>query len=366
MPGRIRGAMLEKRKALKYLIIFILVQMLALVLIVYLFDPFYQYHTPYFGLKTVLFERETQVPGSIRTFSYDSILLGSSVVENCDTEYLDTQLNCQTLKLVKGSGSTADLLYYLESAHAQQNLKYVFWGIDWHALTTSTEITVESEYSPSYLFTGTMLDDFTYVFNKDVLFKKIPLTLAYSLTDTNTGGHAYDWCDDKEFSAAKAMQDYEKPTVAAPAQDFTTSIPLIQENIALIVKEIESHPDTEYFIFFPPYSLLMWDNVYTSGEGEKYFYMLDEIMNALLPLKNVKVYYFQADTDIICNLDNYMDKMHYTPAINQLMLESIVLDNLTGNNKYRVTADNVKEVKQNMSEAYEYIITEGIYQYYQK
>ncbi|MBQ7782132.1 MAG: hypothetical protein IJ405_08935 [Lachnospiraceae bacterium] len=358
--------MLEKKKALKYLTIFIAIQMLALILIVYLFDPFYQYHEPYFGLKTVLFDRETQVAGSIRTLPYDSVLLGTSMMENCDSSYLDAQFNCQTLKVIKGSGSNTDLLYYLEQAHTQQDLQYVFWGLDWHALTSSTEVTVVSEYSPAYLFTANPLDDFTYHFNKDVLFKKIPLFLAYSFADINTDGHGYDWSDGKEFGAAKAMQDYNKPTEVLPAQDYTADIPLIQENISLIVEEIKSHPDTEYYILFPPYSLMMWDNVYTSGNGDKYFYMLDEIMDALLPLENAKVYYFQADRDIVCNLDNYMDKMHYTPAINQLMLESIASDNLTGYSPYRVTTDNVDEIKQNMLETYEYIITEGIYEYYEK
>lgn len=369
--GRIRGIMLEKKKALKYLVIFILIQMLALVLIVTLFDPFYQYHKPLPGLQTVLFERETQIPGSIQTLDYNSVLLGTSVVENCDSFYLDSQFNCKTLKIVKGSGSNADLLHYLDMAHAKQDLQYVFWGIDWHMLTSSTEVTVVNEYSPSYLFTENPLDDFTYHFNKDVIFKKIPLMVAYSFTDINAGGAAYDWSDDKEFSAAKAMQDYEKPAEVAPAQDYSADIPLIQENIAMIVQEIESHPNTEYYIFFPPYSLLMWDNVYTNGQGDKYFYMLDEIMDALLPLENAKVYYFQADKEIVCNLDNYMDKMHYSPAINQLMLESIVAGNATDANlasatPYLVTEENVEDVKQDMLETYEYIITEGIYQYYEQ
>ena len=86
--------MLEKKKALKYLFIFILLQMLTLVLVVTLFDPFYQYHKPLFGLKTVLFERETQVPGSILTLDYNSVLLGSSVVENCNSALLKQFIPC--------------------------------------------------------------------------------------------------------------------------------------------------------------------------------------------------------------------------------------------------------------------------------
>ena len=54
-------------------------------LTVYLLDPFYHYHKPWFGLKAVLNEKEYQVPGSLRHFDYDSVLVGSSVVETSST-----------------------------------------------------------------------------------------------------------------------------------------------------------------------------------------------------------------------------------------------------------------------------------------
>lgn len=358
--------MLKKKQALKYLFLIIAVQLFTILLIVYLFDPFYQYHTPYFGLKTVLYDRETQVPGSIRTFSYDSVLLGTSVMENCDSTYLDQHFSCHTLKVIKASGSNTDLLYYLALARDNRDLKYVFWGLDWHALTSSTELTVVSAYTPSYLFTASPLDDFSYFYNKDVLFKKLPLSLAYSFADMYTDGHAYDWSEGKEFGAAAAMRDYEKPAEALPVQDYTEDIPLILENIEMITDEIKNHPETEYYILFPPYSLLMWDNVYVNGEEDKYFYMLDEVLSAILPLENARIYYFQADRDIVCNLDHYMDKMHYSPAINQIMLENLVSDRFSGISPYRVTLDNLEEIKQDMKDTYTYIITEGIYRYYER
>ena len=43
-----------------------------------LFDPFYHYHAPLFGLKKVLNDKEYQCIGSLRHFSYDSLLVGSS------------------------------------------------------------------------------------------------------------------------------------------------------------------------------------------------------------------------------------------------------------------------------------------------
>lgn len=348
----------SKHKALKGLAIAVAAELLLLAAVVFVLDPFYQYHAPWLGLQQTLFDRETQMAGSIRNLSYDSVLLGSSMVENCDSTYLDARYNCHTLKIIKASGSAADLLYYLELAHNEQELTYIFWGLDLSALTASNAVTLPDVYSPSYLFTEMPLDDLPYLFNKDVLLEKIPLMLAYSYTGINTGGAAYDWSDGKDFSAAKAMEDYQKPEEPLPEQPIADKIPVIEENIRMVLEEINTHPETHYRIFFPPYSMMMWDYRYTSGTAEELFYALEQVLPALLACENVEVYYFQSDVDIICNLDNYMDKNHYSPAINQYMLECMAAG------EYRVTEENMDEVLSGMREVYEYIITEGIYKYY--
>ena len=350
----------SKRKAIKGLVIAIGVELFALAAVVFVLDPFYQYHAPWLGLKQTLFDRETQMAGSIRNLSYDSVLLGSSMVENCDSTYLDAQYGCHTLKIIKASGSVADLLYYLEIAHNRQNLTHIFWGMDLTALTASNEVSLPDIYSPSYLFTKLPFDDLPYLFNKDVLLEKIPLMIAYSYAGINTGGQAYDWSDGKNFSAAKAMEDYHKPAEPLPEQSIADKIPVIEENIRMVLKEINSHPETDYRIFFPPNSMMMWDDRYTSGTAEALFYALERILPALLTCENAEIYYFQSDADIICNLDNYMDKNHYSPGINRYMLECMAAG------EYRVTEENMEEVLSGMREVYEYIITEGIYRYYDR
>lgn len=349
---------MDKKKALKKLCIFITVGLLLVGGIVYMFDPFYQYHAPRFGIKTVLFDRETQVIGSVRNLNYDSVLLGSSEAENFDTGFLDAQYDVLTLKVIKGSGSIADLLYYLNRAHEENKLKHVFWCMDIFALLLDTEVNVYSEYTPKYLFTDTMLDDFTYLFNKDVLLEKIPLFLAYSAADTYTGGNGYNWAADKKFGAEFAMYAYQKPAVVKEAEELLPHIKLMEENIALIEEQIEAHKDVKYTVFFPPYSLMWWDAMYTAGGSEKFLMAIEKVLPMLLSHENVEVFFFAADRDITCNLDYYMDQIHYSPDISQRMLDSLV------SGDYKVTPDNVDEVIKNMRDTFSYMVEEAIYNYY--
>ena len=352
--------MLKKRSALKWLAILIAAMMFLSAFITYLFDPFYQYHEPYFGLERVFNNRDYQMVGSVKNLSYDSVLVGSSVAENFDSSFLDKEYDCNTLKIIRATGSAADLLHYLEIAHGKQDLKNVFWCMDIFALTGSTEVTVASDKALKYLHTDTILDDATYLFNKDVLFKEIPLYVAYSVMGINTGGQAYDWSADKEFSAARAMQVYEKPDEVLAEQPHDEQLALLEQNLSNVLQEINGHPETEYIIMFPPYSMLWWDCGYVNGTGELYLKVLEEALPALTACDNVKLYFFQSERDIICNLDNYMDMLHYSPAINQYMLDKVVED------LNRVTEENVESVLLEMRETYEYIIEEGIYQYYMK
>lgn len=348
--------MQEKKKALKYLGIFIALELAIVILVVYLFDPFYQYHGPWFGLQQVLYDRDNQMMGSIRNLSYDSVLLGSSVAENFDSTTIDAIYDCHTLKIIRASGSVADLLYYLKVAQERQQLKEVFWCMDIFALTASGEVTLYAEDIPRYLHTSTMLDDVPYVLNKEILFVKIPLMLAYSVMGINTGGHAYDWSRDKEFSAQKARQAYQRPAQALEPQPILQEAENIEENISRILEEIKGHPDTDYTIVFPPYSMLWWDCGYTNGIVQTYFLALEKVIPALLSCDNVVIYFFMSEEDIICNLDNYMDMVHYSPQINAYMLERIE----EGNN--RVTSENMHETMKQMHNTYEYIIEQGIYE----
>ncbi len=332
--------------------------LLAVMAIVWFFDPFYQYHAPFFGMEAVLNDRDNQMPGTIRNFEYDSALVGSSVAENFDSSFLDEMYDCQTLKVIKTSGSMADLIYYMEMAQEERELRNVFWCLDLFALEAPAEVTLYGEDIPRYLHTKTVLDDVPYLLNKEVILEKIPLMLASAYMGRNTGGKAYDWSEDKEFSAAKAMQAYNKPYENLEEQDFSKDIPLIGVNIANLEAQIKSHPDTRYRIMIPPYSMMWWDCARANGELEKHFYVLEQVIPVLLSLPNVEIYYFQDEAEIICDLDNYMDMVHYTPQVNQYMLEQMAAG------KKQWTAENWQEELQKMRDLTDRISSTEIYKYY--
>ncbi len=351
----------DKKSALKRLIILIAAELAVIAVLVWLADPFYQYHAPFLGLQAVLNDRENQMLGTIRNFQYDSLLVGSSVAENFDTDWLNAAYDCNALKAIRASGSMADLLYYVEEAE-EHNIRNIFWCLDIFAMNGSPEVQLHNNI-PRYLLTETPLDDIPYLYNKEILLEKIPAMIVSSIMGINTGGKAYNWAEGKNFSAEGAMRWYDRPqapegNVAQKSPESCTGT--VQENIKMLSAQIEEHPEIQYRFLIPPYSMLWWDCAWINGEEEERFYILEETLPMLLAFDNVEVYYFQNNRDIICNLDNYMDMIHYSPEVNQFMLEQMQAGSC------RLTEENWEEILADMRGLVCAIHEEEIYRYYER
>lgn len=352
----------KQKKEIRTLALFIAAEFLALAVLVWFFDPFYQYHAPFLG-QAVLNDRDNQMPGTVRNFEYDSVLMGSSVAENFDTDFIDRTYGCSTLKIIRASGSVADLLYYLEMAQEEHDIKNVFWCLDIFAVSASPEITLDGGDIPRYLHTESVLDDIPYVYNKQVIMEKIPTMLAFSYLGRNTGGKAYNWSEGKDFSACNAMRAYDRLSVSPDSMvdyvDFSEEISDITENLRRIKSQIAQYPNTRYRFLIPPYSMLWWDCAYVNGQRDKMLYVLERIFTELIGLENVEFYFFQDEEEIVCNLDNYMDMVHYSPKVNQYMLEQMAAGNRM------LTAGDREDAIAGMRRFVDYISRERIFSYYQ-
>lgn len=348
--------------------LFVLIAVILLGLcasIIALVDPFYQYHRPFLGARAVLDDRDNQMPGSIRHFSYDSVLVGNSLVENCNTDQLCAYDGGKYLKIIKSSGTMPDLLYYMDMAREKHTLKKVYWCMDLSQLDCELQGSVNKELPNWYLHTRTILDDATYLFNKEILLETIPKMLANAYLGKNVGGMAYDWREGKDFSSTKAMQAYDRTGNVIPENASALDLSDFEINLGRLKDEVTSHPETEYVFFLPPVSMNWWDIAYCNGLLNRQYVILEKIFEELLELSNVSLFDFQFEEEIVCNLDNYMDLVHYAPWVNQWMLEEMTR---VEESAYQVELDgdilSPEEAILRTKQMAEYIEAEGIYKYY--
>ena len=81
------------------------------------------------------------------------------------------------------------------------------------------------------------------------------------------------------------------------------------------------YPDTEFYFYYPPYSICYFDGLYLQKNalglavGSRTAYD-----RALLQCPNVKLYNFFDQTQVICNLDYYNDTVHYSAEVSSMIL----------------------------------------------
>ena len=325
------------KKFLKLIFIRIIIMLAAVITLVIVFDPFYQYHEPLPGLKAVLTDKEYQCIGTLRTFDYDALIVGSSVCENYNDHWFDEGFDCKTIKAIRSYGATADLCYLLDNAFEKHDLNYVFYNIDPSSLSASTQPTYESTGCPMYLYDKNPLNDYPYLLNKDVLMEKLPYMLAYSFIGDYDEGNSYNWAQWKYFGQDMAMGLYTRLPSVKTMKPETINQEELDGNIALLTAQLEAHPETTFKFFFSPYSMLWWDNAYRSGERDAVIYNEKQAVKALLEYDNAEVYFYQDDKDVITNLDNYADHIHVAGRVTYQMSKAM------NTGVYRLTAENRRE-----------------------
>ncbi len=346
------------RKFIKTFFIRVTLLLLLAAGIVVFVDPFFHYHEPVAGLKKVITKSEYQCIGSLRTFTYDSVIVGSSVAENYNNRWFDEGFGCRSVKAIKSSGTTADFDYYLKQAFQRQELKYVFYSLDISSMMGDPDSNFLSQGMPLYLYDDNPFNDVSYLFNKDVLLENVPYMVASSFMKDYDEGTSLNWAQYKNFSQTSAIEAYMRPeTVAEPMAEQEYQ-PVIDGNRKLLTDMVAAHPDTQFVFFMPPYSMLWWDNLYRTGEYPYYFYGAETTLQELLPYDNVRIYYFQDDEDVILNLEHYMDTVHFSQAINQYMVEEMVAG------RRLLTEENYRDVLEHMETLYERIHRELIYRYF--
>ncbi len=321
----------------------------VILLLTVIFDPFYHYHKPWFSLKPVLTDKEYQVVGTLRHFDYDAVLVGSSVVENNDNSWFDALFGCRTVKAVRSYGGIADLCWYADEAFLSREkkgaeIKKVFFNLDPTALIADASTTFEASGCPMYLYDRNPFNDVSYLLNKTVLFEKIPYMLAQNRSGYNPD-LSYNWAEGKDFSRDGVLSHYFREKEPHEMMEPDAFDENVRANAALLSKLISEHPQTQFYFFLPPYSVIWWDSAVRSGERDAFLYAQERVLSEILSFDNVEVYDFQTDEEIISELDNYMDPIHFTPQINAYMAQTIAGESSgSAEPAHRVPAQDVKSL----------------------
>lgn len=312
--------------------LFLIFGLLTMGVINFIIDPFQQYRKA--ELYKPIYDNERYLnPGLAKNYDYQEVIIGSSMTENFILSESTSFLGFSKPIKFCISGTTAyEMKTILDTAYHYKKIDSVLYGLDFFSFTGSTTRLFAGEgTTPFYLYDSNPWNDYRYLLSFD--------TFTFALDtyiNSKMSKHAprfdfnrmYQWqhnFSENDFNGLKHIKTWKnKNTLTKDYYSGNYSIEAMKKNFDInLLPIIKDHPETTFYIFYPPYSIL----VFKDFEKEDWLNTIQQfkiyVFTQLNNYPNVKIYDFQASKEVMCNLDNYKDLTHYHQRINTWMLEQI-------------------------------------------
>lgn len=299
---------------------------------IYLIDPLQQFRIAK-HLKPVYTNEECQNPGLAKNVHYDTVLIGSSMLQNFRSSYVKKRLGWQTLKLSISGASSYEEIAILKTAIQTGQVKNVVFGIDILRMADN-EI---REGFPLFLYSShSILDRLKYLLNiANINFiVKNTLNSLKIHKGTDDLDAAYIASDKNNYSAEDVKRVFQNQLIFNGEKGITSLTDMKINFDKNILTTIKNNPDIHFYLFFPPYSVYLYKLYEHKEILDVFLEMKKYIFEKTKNLPNVKLYDFQTETKITAQLNNYYDISHYSEDVANFMI-----DNLQ-NTTYLVTSKN--------------------------
>ncbi len=343
---------------------FSLALLLILAAITFVVDPLYQYR--YNEDDNYYLSPKFSCAGLVKNYKYDSVMLGSSMTQNFDPKVFKEEMGLNLLKVNIGGMTVPETCFYLKYINEYSKCKKIFVSLDLQRFAVAPE---DAGFNiPRYLANG-YEDDYRYLLGSEVYTRFLPLALMFkgldfinvdlpenikNSTDVNELGAWYSDFQIGEETVLKSLEKNGFGVSEIEAEGIETPVNASIDMLFSTISELSS--DTEYVLFFPPYSSIYWVYAKQNGHFDAFCDAKERIFELSQKYKNVKIYDFQS-FEITYDLNNYRDISHYSKEINDYLTQCFA--DGTG------LVHSINDLKNNRSLILQYAdLTEQKYKFY--
>lgn len=278
-------------------------------------DPLFHYHAPRENIGYLLFDERYQNDGITRNFEYNTIITGTSMTENFKASQVEELFGTTAVKVPVSGARYKEVDSIVRNAYKyKKNITNVIRCLDMTMLIADKDGAEYEEY-PDYLYDDNVWNDVWYVLNKEIFITFTDADLQF----THRGGTTMsmdtykNWNGQYSYDGNALRKNYYRKELKPEQGSLSeTDKQLLLGNLQQNVLEtVQAHPETDFYLFFPPYSILYWDDEVRSGLFTQIVEAQKIAIETLLPYENVHLYSFFDDYIMICDLNNYIDSIHY-------------------------------------------------------
>jgi hypothetical protein len=312
---------------------------LLMAFLVYVMDPLQYFRPTTFYQPNYSYARRLAIPGIIRNHPFDTLIVGSSMMQNSKPSEVEQLFGGQCIKLAVPGASGRDLSLFIEESTKHNKVKRVIYGVDFFSFA-GEPLRFRRE-QPLHLYEGLNLKNAYLYFYDAYIIKKI-LTKTNWATVFDSKEYVFDhdrfssFADRKVASYDNAVKSFFDGNFRASfiTDDFPDqSKKSFVYNVSRIARE---NPETEFHLFLSPYSILNWIGYDESGDLEKILEFRLFIAEECDRFGNMNLFDFQFNKTITHDLEHYYDISHYDQSINSWIINAIHSD------KYRTDLEKCK------------------------
>lgn len=305
-----------------YLISVILIALATLGLMAglnYAVDPLARIRPNTSGLFLKAQEREMN-PGIARSLKYDTVIIGSSLMENLDPAYIEKVAGWKAINLAVEGSTGYEQRRNLEVALRTGQVKRVIWGMDWGSFSHLPYESSPGPGVPDYLYTDEGPADYIqYVFNVSVLRASLKKLAGIDLVREEDLGRLHNWNDEYRFGCQQI--EVEEARFRRVGSIFNhhkvgTYRRNVETNFMALVDEF---PNITFYALIPPYSAQWLRSIRSYNPFALNDYLGFRHYLAGLRRPNLQVFDFMADEGVVTDGTNYRDLAHYSESINEMM-----------------------------------------------
>lgn len=327
-------------------IIFSLFILVCIMTINYVVDPFFQYRVKD---NKYLLNPQFSNAGLIKNHDYNTVILGSSMVQNLNLSILRENYGVKPMKLSLG-GLNLKEMEMLYSNIDKSRVNTFIINIDFSLL--NKEIHKEEDRFPAYLFGYGLLDRLQYLLAYETSIRYTPVDIGLDLYLKNKKldeipskiRNRINIDDIGNFRDEAIYNNVDHLTFeylygyAVSYMDTTKMDERMKNNLDSVfsVIDMKNNPQTEYIFILPPYSALYWYHTRINHYYDKFMLFAHVFIRETEKYGNVRVICFY-DLDEITDLNNYSDLTHFNPAISNEIVNNIFT------HKYDLNSSNINQ-----------------------
>ena len=316
---------------------------------IYYYDSMQIFHKSYIQQELHLHgNMRQQAAGIINNFEFDSIIIGTSMLENTSSFEASKLLGGNFVNISLSGSDFYERNFVLSYALNKKNIKNVIYSLDNVYIGQNKDNKNYSIETFDYLYDSNALNDFKIYWNEKFFncilnFSKEPAcignkkTLEYpNVWFTNKGhsdrfGGLNNWFKAKNNSQIKGafssivstsekIKKGEKISLDGIEEKITKSKQYIDE---YLLDNVKKYSDTKFIFVFPPYSRMLYAQwkQYNQPNYEIHKEIIKYLVQQSVLYKNLEIYGYE-DKDFLDDIANYKDLSHYHQWVNSMMLQS--------------------------------------------